>query len=121
MLAGTSAAHSRSYHQHRFVLMHAAQAIVSVVHGLTSMSVKQLKAVSHLLAPQHVEAIKLAARLPHKNQGRKRQENLVAKLLRTEMNEAGMKKLMEAVEVSLVRPAGLHACRSIALRFHLIF
>lgn len=70
-----------------------AQQVLDVVKGLCNMGDKQLKAISHILAPAHLEGVSIAAKLPRSNQGRKRQENLVAKLLRTELSSSEIAKL----------------------------
>lgn len=91
----------------------AAAEVLEVVQGLVCMTPKQLAAVSHLLTPQHIDAIRIAAKLPRSNQGRKRQENLVAKMLRGELAPGGMAKLLQAVHLAQVRPGseGNFLCR----------
>ncbi len=80
------------------LLPQIAQQVLDLVRGLVGMNRKQLAAVSHLLNDEQLEHLRLAARLPITNQGRKREENLVAKLLRAEEDEATLEKLA-------VRPA----------------
>jgi ribosomal 50S subunit-associated protein YjgA (DUF615 family) len=74
-----------------------------IVNGLTYMNKTQLKAVSHLLTPEIVEELAVAARLPRTNQGRKRQEGLLAKLMRKNVEDKDLEKL--AVSDSLARMA----------------
>ncbi|KAG2423101.1 hypothetical protein HXX76_002326 [Chlamydomonas incerta] len=74
--------------------------LMSIVVGLANMSPKQLKAVSHLLPPGAVEAVGIAARLPRSNQGRKRQEQLVAKMMRGQVGEGALTKLEAAVALA---------------------
>uniref|UniRef100_A0A383VF57 Uncharacterized protein n=1 Tax=Tetradesmus obliquus TaxID=3088 RepID=A0A383VF57_TETOB len=68
-----------------------------LVRGLCGFSGKQLQAVSHLLSSDHIKQIKIAMDIPPTNQGRRRQEGLVAKLLRAELDEAALDKLIAAV------------------------
>ncbi|EFJ46469.1 hypothetical protein VOLCADRAFT_105461 [Volvox carteri f. nagariensis] len=89
--------------RNRGLLKKEAREIMDVVRGLTSMSPKQLAAVSHMLPPGAVEAVGVAARLPRSNQGRKRQEGLVAKMLRGQLTEQLMDKLQAAVTVATER------------------
>ncbi|KAG2492268.1 hypothetical protein HYH03_009508 [Edaphochlamys debaryana] len=77
-----------------------ARSVLDVVRGLTSMSAKQLGAVSHLLPPGGMEAVGIAAKLPRSNQGRKRQEALVAKMLRGQLTDPQIEKLQEAVSIA---------------------
>ncbi|KXZ49136.1 hypothetical protein GPECTOR_23g64 [Gonium pectorale] len=77
-----------------------AREILDLVRGLTAMTPKQLSAVAHLLPPGSVEAVGIAAKLPRSNQGRKRQEALVAKMLRGQLTETQIDKLEEAVELA---------------------
>ncbi|PNH11723.1 hypothetical protein TSOC_001433 [Tetrabaena socialis] len=63
-------------------LKREARVVLETVRGLTSMTSKQLSAVTHLLPPGTLEGVGIAAKLPRSNQGRKRQEALVAKMLR---------------------------------------
>ncbi|GLC52919.1 hypothetical protein PLESTB_000688100 [Pleodorina starrii] len=86
--------------RNRGLLKKEAREIMDVVRGLTSMTPKQLAAVSHLLPPGTVEAVGIAAKLPRSNQGRKRQEGLVAKMLRGQLTEQQMEKLEDAVKVA---------------------
>ncbi|KAG2423680.1 hypothetical protein HYH02_015295 [Chlamydomonas schloesseri] len=74
--------------------------LMSTVVGLANMSPKQLAAVAHLLPPGTVEAIGIAARLPRANQGRKRQEQLVAKMMRGQVGEGARAKLEAAVALA---------------------
>lgn len=55
-------------HLHRVCSYAAAKQLDDVVSGLTHMSEKQLKAVSHLLGEEVVAAVQIAARLPRSNQ-----------------------------------------------------
>lgn len=57
------------------------------------MTDKQLKAAATICGEKIAAAVRIAAALPRTNQGRKRQEALVAKLLRSEMDEAALSKL----------------------------
>ncbi|KAF6261016.1 hypothetical protein COO60DRAFT_818594 [Scenedesmus sp. NREL 46B-D3] len=68
-----------------------------LVRGLCAFSGKQLQAVSHLLSNDHIKQIKIAMDIPPTNQGRRRQEGLVAKLLRSELDGAALDKLGAAV------------------------
>eukprot|EP00195_Chlamydomonas_chlamydogama_P006691 CAMPEP_0202906344 /NCGR_PEP_ID=MMETSP1392-20130828/38461_1 /ASSEMBLY_ACC=CAM_ASM_000868 /TAXON_ID=225041 /ORGANISM="Chlamydomonas chlamydogama, Strain SAG 11-48b" /LENGTH=226 /DNA_ID=CAMNT_0049594811 /DNA_START=338 /DNA_END=1018 /DNA_ORIENTATION=+ len=77
-----------------------ARELLFVVRGLTSMTDRQLKALSHLLEVDILEAVQVAARLARNNQGRKRQEALIAALLRTRVSEGVLDKLEEAVRVA---------------------
>ncbi|GIL86622.1 hypothetical protein Vretimale_11497 [Volvox reticuliferus] len=86
--------------RNRGQLKKEAREIMDVVRGLTSMTAKQLGAVSHLLPPGTVDAVGIAARLPRSNQGRKRQEGLIAKMLRGQLTEQQMDKLEAAVVVA---------------------
>ncbi|GIL57157.1 hypothetical protein Vafri_12463 [Volvox africanus] len=86
--------------RNRGQLKKEAREIMDVVRGLTSMTAKQLGAVSHLLPPGTRDAVDIAARLPRSNQGRKRQEGLIAKMLRVQLTEQQMEKLEAAVTVA---------------------
>ncbi|GLI67652.1 hypothetical protein VaNZ11_011901 [Volvox africanus] len=86
--------------RNRGQLKKEAREIMDVVRGLTSMTAKQLVAVSHLLPPGTRDAIDIAANLPRSNQGRKRQEGLIAKMLRVQLTEQQMDKLEAAVTVA---------------------
>ncbi|KAF5837378.1 hypothetical protein DUNSADRAFT_4482 [Dunaliella salina] len=77
-----------------------SQGLLRVVKGLTDMSPKQLQGVSHLLGVCVCDAITIAARIPRTNQGRKRQEGLVEKLLRNHLDKRELDKLEEAVRLS---------------------
>mmetsp|Transcript_9373 Transcript_9373/g.23832 ORF Transcript_9373/g.23832 Transcript_9373/m.23832 type:complete len:286 (+) Transcript_9373:30-887(+) len=77
-----------------------SQGLLRVVKGLTDMSPKQLQGVSHLLEEDMIDAIAIAARIPRSNQGRKRQEGLVEKLLRNHLDQRELDKLEEAVKLS---------------------
>lgn len=89
--------------RNRGQLKRESRKVLDVVRGLTIMTNKQLAAVSHLLPPGTIEAVGLAARLPRSNQGRKRQENLVAKMLRGQLTDEQLEKLEEAVELATER------------------
>ena len=71
----------------------AARDTLDVVRGLVGMTTKQINAVEHLLPPGGLEAVAIAAKLPRSNQGRKRQEALVAKMLRGQLTEGQLAKL----------------------------
>eukprot|EP00197_Chlamydomonas_leiostraca_P003540 CAMPEP_0202875712 /NCGR_PEP_ID=MMETSP1391-20130828/27799_1 /ASSEMBLY_ACC=CAM_ASM_000867 /TAXON_ID=1034604 /ORGANISM="Chlamydomonas leiostraca, Strain SAG 11-49" /LENGTH=209 /DNA_ID=CAMNT_0049557439 /DNA_START=22 /DNA_END=647 /DNA_ORIENTATION=- len=70
------------------------------VDGLAHMTEKQLKALSPLVGEQVLDAVRIAAKLPRSNQGRKRQEGLVAKLLRDRLDDDAMAQLFAAVEAA---------------------
>eukprot|EP00882_Tetradesmus_deserticola_P013318 GHRQ01014129.1.p1 GENE.GHRQ01014129.1~~GHRQ01014129.1.p1 ORF type:complete len:242 (+),score=65.40 GHRQ01014129.1:918-1643(+) len=68
-----------------------------LVRGLCAFTGKQLQAVAHLLSSDHIKQIKIAKDIPPTNQGRRRQEGLVAKLLRSELDGAALDRLEAAV------------------------
>lgn len=74
--------------------MRAAESHVKkLVQGLTAMNAKQLKGVAHLVTPRVIDAIAIASKIDGTNQGRRRQEGLVAKMLREEADDDVMAKL----------------------------
>ncbi|GAX77644.1 hypothetical protein CEUSTIGMA_g5087.t1 [Chlamydomonas eustigma] len=77
-----------------------AKEMDKIVNGLTYMNKGQIKAVAHLLTPEIVEELAIAARLPRSNQGRKRQEGLVAKRMRQYVDDASLEKLAAAVQLA---------------------
>lgn len=84
---------------------HAANDIMQTVYGVCTMSERQLLAVHHLLTPQIILAIPIASKLPRSNQARARQENFIAKLIRTSLTEAKQEILLVSVFV--------HRCRTV--------
>jgi hypothetical protein len=65
-----------------------------LVSGLTHMTGKQLKAIAHLLPiPNVMEDIGIASKLARSNQGRKRQEGLLAKQIRQYIDAKTLEKL----------------------------
>lgn len=71
-----------------------------LVSGLTHMSKSQIAAISHLLTPAIIENIGVAAALPRSNQGRKRQEDFIAKQVRLFVAPDALAKLNTAVELA---------------------
>jgi hypothetical protein len=73
----------------------AAKWMDTIVQGITDMTPKQLKSISHLLAPipDIMEDISLANKLPRSNQARKRQEGLIAKKIRSLVDDRALEKL----------------------------
>ncbi|MEW5319851.1 MAG: hypothetical protein WDW38_010973 [Sanguina aurantia] len=81
----------------RNLMKKEANDIMQTVYGVCTMSERQLAAVQHLLTPQIVLAIPVASKLPRSNQARARQENFIAKLIRTSLTEFKQDLLLEAV------------------------
>jgi ribosomal 50S subunit-associated protein YjgA (DUF615 family) len=77
-----------------------AKAMDVLVSGLTHMSKKQVEAISHLLTPSIIDNIGVAASLPRSNQGRKRQEDFIAKQIRLFVPPNALAKLNTAVDLA---------------------
>ena len=71
-----------------------------LVSGLTHMSKKQIEAISHLLLPSIIDNIGVANALPRSNQGRKRQEDFIAKQIRLFVPPESLAKLSAAVDLA---------------------
>lgn len=72
----------------------AAKAFQDIARQLSRLTDKQLARLTPLVGEEVVDAVALAARLDRRNQGRGRQESLVARLLRESVeDEAGMQQL----------------------------
>lgn len=91
----------RGERRNRGFMKREARDTLDVVRGLAGMTAKQINAVAHLLPPGGLEAVAIAAKLPRSNQGRKRQEALVAKMLRGQLTETQLAKLQSAVEIAV--------------------
>ena len=98
--ASAGSTHVRGFRRNRGDDKREAKAMDVLVAGLTHMSKKQIDAVTHLLTPSIVENIGIAAALPRSNQGRKRQEDFIAKQVRLFVDEEALAKLKSAVELA---------------------
>ncbi len=63
---------------HEIPLPLAAKEMDKIVNGLTYMNKNQLKAVSHLLTPEIVEGLAVAAKLDRTNQARQHARSIAA-------------------------------------------
>lgn len=73
----------------------AAQAFQDIARQLSRLTEKQLVRLTPLLGEEVTDAVALAARISHRNQGRGRQEGLVARLLRSSADDGlGMDQLL---------------------------
>ncbi|KAJ9512071.1 hypothetical protein QJQ45_004633 [Haematococcus lacustris] len=78
----------------------AARNVMATVVEMCHMPEKHLQALAPLCGEEVLGAVRIAARLPRNNQGRRRQENLVAKMLRSGLNGPALTKLMDFVQES---------------------
>lgn len=79
-------------------LLCAAKQFQDLARQLTRLTEKQLVRLQPLVGEQVVDAVGLAARISNRNQGRQRQESLVAKLLRESVIATEVTQLQAAVE-----------------------
>ncbi|KAF8058125.1 SPBPB2B2.09c [Scenedesmus sp. PABB004] len=86
--------------RNRSVEKRAESELRTIVRGLCGFNAKQLAAVSHLLPEEHLKQIRIAMDIPPTNQGRRRQEGLVVKLMRADAETLDLAKLGEAVAVA---------------------
>ncbi|KAJ9512385.1 hypothetical protein QJQ45_013000 [Haematococcus lacustris] len=78
----------------------AARNVMATVVEMCHMPEKHLQALAPLCGEEVLGAVRIAARLPRNNQGRRRQENLVAKMLRSGLDGPALTKLMDFVQES---------------------
>ncbi|KAL6758188.1 hypothetical protein V8C86DRAFT_1524616 [Haematococcus lacustris] len=77
-----------------------ARNVMATVVEMCHMPEKHLQALAPLCGEEVLGAVRIAARLPRNNQGRRRQENLVAKMLRSGLDGPALTKLMDFVQES---------------------
>jgi ribosomal 50S subunit-associated protein YjgA (DUF615 family) len=71
----------------------AAKHYQEIARALAKLSERQLARLEPLVGEDVVSAVGLASRISHRNQGRQRQESLVAKLLRVTVQDADVEQL----------------------------
>ena len=75
----------------------AAKHYQEIARALAKLSDRQLARLEPLVGEDVVSAVGLASRISHRNQGRQRQESLVAKLLRVTVQDADVEQLQVGV------------------------
>lgn len=75
--------------------------LAEVVKTICMLTPKQLKSVSHMLDDVQLKAINLANSIDRTNPARGRQESLVAKLIRVELDEEEIARLGEMAQLAM--------------------
>ena len=90
----------------------AAKQYQDLARLLSRLSDRQLARLQPMVGEDVVDAVALAARISHRNQGRQRQESLIAKLLRVTVQDADVPQLQvsESGGVSSAGRDGAQSC-----------